>query len=122
MANLFCCTNQSKHTELGNGIRKADTFLTRLFGLLPKSGLAPGEGLWIAPCTSIHSVGMRFLFDAVFVDGQYRVVHVIHAMKPMRISRVVFSAKSVLELPAGTLQATGTEVGDQLAFEASTGA
>ena len=43
-------------------------------------------------------------------------------MKPMRISRVVFSAKSVLELPAGTLQATGTEVGDQLAFEASTGA
>jgi uncharacterized membrane protein (UPF0127 family) len=56
---------------------------------------------------------MRFTFDAIFLDKDLRVVHLAPEMKPWRISKMVFSAKSVLELPAGFIFQTGTELGDQ---------
>ncbi|MBW2700015.1 MAG: DUF192 domain-containing protein [Deltaproteobacteria bacterium] len=85
-------------------------------GLLGRDGLDDGEALYITPCTSIHSFFMRFVFDAVFLDKQNRVLHCIHRMKPWRLSRLVPSAAGVLELPAGKLEATGTRVGDVLEF------
>jgi uncharacterized membrane protein (UPF0127 family) len=75
--------------------------------------LAQGDGLWIVPCNSIHSIGMRFIFDAVFLDQNLRVVHLVREMKPWRISKMVLAAHSVLELPPGLIAATGTEMGDQ---------
>ena len=97
-------------TECG---RIADTFYTRLVGLLRDKQLEYGDGLWIKPCNSIHSIGMKFDFDAVFLDKNLRVVHLVHEMKPTRISKIVFAAKSVLEVPAGHIHQTATELGDQ---------
>ena len=85
-------------------------------GLLGRDGLGAGEGLVIRPCTSIHSFFMRFRFDAAFVDRDGKILHVIHAMKPWRMSRIVWKSDRVVELPAGVLQATGTVVGDRLSF------
>jgi len=92
----------------------ADNAITRLVGLLRDKILAEGDGLWIVPCNSIHSIGMKFEFDAIFLDKNLRVVHLMREMKPWRISKLVFAAHSVLEVPAGLIARTATEVGDTL--------
>ena len=95
----------------------SDTLWTRLVGLQCHSRLEPGEGMWITPCNSIHSCFMKFRFDAVFVDKAGKVLHQIRAMKPWRMSRLVFGAHSVLELPAGAAEKAGIQSGDILRLE-----
>ncbi len=94
----------------------ADTPGARNRGLLPRTSLADGEGLLITPCEGIHSFGMKFDFDAVFISHDKRVVKVRARMPRRRIS-LCLRAHSVIELPAGTAEATGTRPGDQLEFE-----
>ena len=71
----------------------------------------------IEPCSGIHTFGMRYNIDAIFLNESGTVVHLIHDMKPMRFSRYLFNARSVLELPAGTIRETCTSIGDKLSFE-----
>ena len=92
----------------------ADNPWTRLRGLIGRSGLAPGEGLLIVPCNSIHMFFMRFAIDVLYVDRAHQVVGLHHALAPWRVGRMYRQAHFVVELPAGTLRATGTEVGDQI--------
>jgi len=113
MTSRLIAINLTRGVRLTECARVADTFSTRLVGLLRDTQLAVGDGLWITPCNSIHSIGMKFNFDAVFLDKNLRVVHLMRDMKPWRISKLVFSAHSVLELPAGIVSQTGTEIGDQ---------
>jgi len=110
--------NATRDRLLGDAVRTAGTFLSRLAGLIGRDGLAPGEGLWIAPCSCIHSFGMRFEIDAVFVDADGRVAGLCERFRRNRISPVFRKAEGVLELPAGTIGRTGTEVGDEVRFEA----
>lgn len=95
----------------------ATSWWARGRGLLGTKTLPQGEGLLIAPCNSIHSFFMQYRFDAIFLDKQGTVVHLIRAMKPSRLSKIVFSAHSVLELPAGTIEATGTQIGDRIRWD-----
>jgi uncharacterized membrane protein (UPF0127 family) len=114
MTDLLTAINVTREVRLTGCGRVADTFYTRLVGLLnDKHPLEFGGGMWIVPCNSIHSLGMRFTFDAIFLDKNLRVVHLVREMKPWRISKMVFSAHSVLELPAGLISQTATELGDQ---------
>jgi uncharacterized protein len=115
MSKRLTATNLTRGTKLTEGARVADNAITRLVGLLRDKMLAEGDGLWIVPCNSIHSFGMRFEFDAIFLDKNLRVVHLMREMKPWRISKLVFAAHSVLEVPAGVIARTATEIGD--AFE-----
>jgi len=119
MAELLTAINVTRGVRLTERGRVADTLLTRLVGLLRDKTLESGDGLWIVPCNSIHSIGMKFVFDAVFLDKNLRVVHLVHEMKPWRISKIVFSAHSVLELPAGLISQTATEMGDQFEMRKS---
>ncbi len=105
--------NTTRGVRLTQCARVADTFYTRLVGLLRDKNLEYGDGLWIKPCNSIHSIGMKFIFDAIFLDKDLKVVHLVRDMKPWRISKMVFAAHSVLELPAGHILQTATEMGDQ---------
>jgi len=89
-------------------------FLSRLKGLLGRSKLEPGTGLLIHPCQGIHTVGMRFSIDALFLDRSNRVARLEHSMPPGRFVPFVPRAARVLELPAGTLAAAGVEVGDEV--------
>jgi uncharacterized membrane protein (UPF0127 family) len=113
MSSRLIAKNVTRGTSLTESGRVADSFWTRLVGLLLDKKLDAGDGLWIVPCNSIHSIGMHFVFDAVFLDKNLRVVHLMREMKPWRISSLVFSAHSVLEVPAGLIAQTGTEIGDQ---------
>jgi hypothetical protein len=92
----------------------ADSSLKRLVGLLGKRFLAPGRGLFIVPSQAIHTVGMAFPIDVIFVDKKYSVVGIREAVRPFRVTRVFWNALGVLELPVGTVSGSRTEVGDQL--------
>jgi uncharacterized membrane protein (UPF0127 family) len=109
--------NLTQGRIIGNAVRVADRFVRRMRGLLRTDGLAEGEGLWIHPCSSIHSLGMRFEFDALFLGPGGKVVGRYERFRRNRISRVFWNARGVLELPAGTIERTGTEVGDEIQFE-----
>ena len=119
MAAILIALNTTRGTALADHARHADRLWSRLIGLLRDRELAPGDGLWIVPCNSIHSFGMRFTFDAIFLDRELRVVRLMPEMKPWRVSALVLAAHSVLELPAGTIVRSGTQMGDQLKIEAA---
>lgn len=106
--------NVDRGTVLATAAVEARSLYRRAWGLLGHTSLAPGEGLIIVPCASIHSFFMRFPFDAVFFDRGGRVRHLIEGMPAWRLSRPVWGARGVIELPAGTVAATGTQRGDRL--------
>src|SRR5262245_48115253 len=93
---------------------RADTFLTRARGLLGRSALEAGEGLWIDPCSSIHMFFMRFPIDAVFVDGEARVTSLVVDLRPWRVAFGGAEARAVLEVEVGAIEASGTRIGDAL--------
>ncbi len=109
--------NQTRSTLLGGVVRIADNGLTRVVGLLGERGLPEGDGLLIVPSQGVHTVGMLFPIDVVFLDNDWRVIALRRAVRPFRITRIYWKAAAVLELPAGTVNATGTEVGDQIEFQ-----
>lgn len=92
----------------------ADTWWTRLRGLLGHAPLQAGEGLLLRGEKAIHTFGMGFPIDVLFLDSHGRIVHLIPNMGAMRASPFVSGAANVLELPAGTAAQTGTTRGDQI--------
>ncbi|MGA9782238.1 MAG: DUF192 domain-containing protein, partial [Terracidiphilus sp.] len=112
---LMRVVNQTRQTEIGGRIAVADYGPRRRKGLLGRNGLDEGEGLWIVPCESVHTFGMRFAIDLIYLDRSRRVVKVRHSVGPARISGSL-RAHSILELRPGTVAATGTEPGDQIQF------
>jgi len=109
--------NATRKTWLATKVRKADNFLTRLVGLLKRKNLGPEEALWLMPSKGIHTVGMKFPIDVVFLNRGNTVVGLVQGMAPCRLSSIHFTSYSVLELPTGTIRKSRTEVGDQ--FEIS---
>ncbi len=109
--------NITRNYILANQCSFARTFFARFRGLQLKKRLPRGHGLLITPCNSIHMLFMRFPIDAVFINSDNKVVYIEEGIRPWRVSKVVRQAKSVLELPAGTISATGTQVGDQLQLD-----
>ena len=108
--------NQTRNTILAVAADLADTSEKRRTGLLKHDRLAPGQGLWIVPCESVHSFFMKFAIDLVYLDRNKKVRKIRHRMVPWRVSACL-SAHSILELPAGALAASGTLAGDQLEIE-----
>ncbi len=106
-------TNVARGTVLATRLEAAHTGEKRRKGLLGRDGLAPGEGLWISPCESVHTFFMRFPIDLVYIDREKRIRKTSSAVGPWRLS-VCWSAHSILELPAGTIEKTQTERGDTL--------
>jgi uncharacterized protein len=106
--------NITQNKTLADPLVVADTFLSSLIGLLGKRNLPPGQGLWILPCQSVHTMWMQFPIDVIFLDRNKVVVHCIENMKPFRLSKHIGKAKSVLELPAFTIKITRTLLGDQV--------
>jgi len=108
--------NQTRNLVLGRAVEVADTSEKRRVGLLKHERLEPGGGLWISPCESVHTFFMKFAIDLVYLDRKRKVRKIRQAVPAWRMS-ICFSAHSVLELPAGTLDETGTCAGDELEFE-----
>lgn len=105
--------NVTTGKSLAREARLADSFFSRLKGLLGTNSLLMGEGLVIRPCNSIHTFGMSYSIDVVFAADGDRVTRAVSCLEPGRMlaSR---GSRYVVELPAGTIARTGTKPGDQL--------
>ncbi len=97
----------------------ADTRATRAVGLLNRTGLEPGEGLWIIPSRGVHTWWMRFAIDIVALDDRGVVIDRVENLKPWRIRLPRRGTAGVLELPVGTLTQSGTVLGHRIAFESN---
>jgi uncharacterized protein len=110
--------NKTRETFVATEVVVADTYFRRLVGLLGKTKrwARPGRGLWITPSHGVHTFGMLFPLDLIFLDRQKEVVAIEEHVRPFRISSVSLKSDSVLELPAHTVFRTGTQIGDRLEF------
>ena len=108
--------NLTRSSDLAARVRRADRPWSRLLGLLGRGSLARDEGLLLTPCTSIHTFFMRFAIDVLYLDRNHLVVKAVQSLRPYRLSACLRGGHSVLELPVGVIEASGTQAGDQLAF------
>jgi uncharacterized protein len=114
--NSLYVYNKTRETFVATEALLADSYLTRLVGLLGKTRrwAQLGRGLWIVPSRGVHTIGMLFPIDLIFLGKDKEVVYVEEYVRPFRISKVLLKATSVLELPPHTIYRSGTKIGDQL--------
>ena len=108
--------NLTRNTVLADSADVADTSSKRRTGLLKHERFERGQGLWIVPCEGVHTFGMKFPIDVLYLNRKRKVLKVRENMAARRMSMCLL-AHSVIELPAGTATATGTVKGDQLELE-----
>jgi uncharacterized membrane protein (UPF0127 family) len=108
--------NLTRQTTVVSRLEIADTAAKRAKGLLGRMQLAKGTGMWIVPCEAIHTFGMQFPIDLVYLNHSNEVVKLCSAVKRNRMSMCI-SAHSVLELSSGTLLESPVQIGDSLHFE-----
>lgn len=105
--------NARTERPVASTIELANTRATRRRGLLGRDGLPPGAALVLTPCNAIHTIGMRFAIDVVFVDSRGRVRKVVHNLRSWRMAVSPLS-RATIEFPAGGLDAEAVKVGDRL--------
>lgn len=110
----YCVYNQTRESFLSLGIAVADTTMTRLKGLIGKLSLGLDEGLWIVPSRGVHTIGVLFPIDLIYLDDALKVIHVVESFPTFRVSPLITHATSVLELPTHTIYSSQTQPGDQL--------
>jgi uncharacterized membrane protein (UPF0127 family) len=108
--------NKTRETFVATEATVADSYFPRLIGLLGKTRrwAQLGKGLWIVPSRGVHTIGMLFPIDLIFLGKEKEVVHIEEHVRPFRISKVSLKATSVLELPPHTIYHSRTQVGDRL--------
>ena len=108
--------NLTRKTILADKAAIANTPLKRMIGLLGSSVLNPGEALIIVPCQSMHMLFMKFAIDVIFVDAQKRVIGLCADLRPFQFSPIFWKSACAIELPAGTIKQSATQIGDQVQF------
>ena len=108
--------NRTRKTLLGFDVRLVPGWWGRLRGYIGHSEPSPGEGILLIPCDGVHTFWMKFDLDVVFLDHHGMVLEVIRSLRPWKWTRRVKGARSVLEMPAGMIDRSGTQVGDLLAW------
>jgi len=106
--------NRTRKRLLTSEGRAARSLWSRVRGLLGTPPLHSGQGLLITPCNWIHTLGMGFPIDVLYLDREGQVLRMAAEMRPNRIAPPVWRASSVVELPAGAIEHTGTRAGDWL--------
>lgn len=108
--------NKTRQTFVATEVTVADSYVRRLVGLLGKTRrwAQNGKALWIIPSQGVHTIGMLFPIDLIYLSKEKQVIHVEEFVRPFRISKVSLKTRSVIELPPHTIYRTGTQVGDQI--------
>lgn len=109
-----CVYNLTRECFLSLGVTVADTYFARLRGLIGRTRLRSDEGVWMVPSSGIHTVGVLFPIDLVYLNHKHRVVELIETFPPFRIAPLRMQAASVLELRTHVIFSSQTQVGDQL--------
>lgn len=110
----MCVFNRNRESFLGFRVAPADTWRIRLRGLLGRSGLAPDDGIWLVPSRGIHTFGMRFAVDLIYLDSANRVIYLVEHFSPFRISPIKRKCASILEMRTRAIYFSHTQIGDEL--------
>ena len=94
----------------------AERWHERMRGLLGRQGLAPGTGMLLSPCGSVHTAGMRFVIDVVYLDNGGRVVYIVKGLQPWRMSFGGWRAHAALEMQSGWFDFQALEPGTAVSF------
>jgi uncharacterized protein len=114
MQRTYCVFNQTRESFLSLGITRADNRFARLKGLLGRLRLKSDDGIWVVPSLGIHTIGLLFPIDLIYLDSENRVIHLVENLGTFRIAPVRIHSASVLELPTRTIYSSQTQVGDRL--------
>jgi uncharacterized membrane protein (UPF0127 family) len=123
---VLTARNVTRGTVLAVELESADSLWAKFMGLMGRPSLRAGSGLWLPASNGIHMMFMRFAIDAVFVgkpdaEGTRGVVSAHPGLAAWRgLVPLVRGAHGVLELPVGTIAASGTLVGDRIALDGQT--
>lgn len=109
--------NTSNNAVVADHVGVAASHAARAVGLLAKSGLEQGEALWIVPSRGVHTWGMRFPIDVLALDERGIVIDRVRRMGPWRIRLPKRGTAGVLELAAGAVDQSQTELGHRILFE-----
>lgn len=99
-------------------VHMACSFQSRCLGLLPRGSMCREEGLLLIPGGSIHTLGMRFSIDVVFLNRQMRIIGLAEHVRPWRIRVAPRGTRRVLELAAGQIAEKSLAVGIYLIVDA----
>jgi uncharacterized membrane protein (UPF0127 family) len=110
----LCVYNQTRECFLGLRVTAADTSLARLKGLIGRLHLRSDEGIWVVPSSGIHTMGVLFRLDLIYLNDFQEVIEVIEYFPRFRIGPIRMKAASVLELPQHTIYSSQTQKGDRL--------
>ena len=106
--------NMTRNVVLARHAQVAADPVRRFIGLLGQRSLSAESGMVLRDCSAIHTLGMRFAIDALYVDAQGLVVRVVSCLSPWRIGPVEPRADAIIELPAGALATSQTVIGDRI--------
>lgn len=106
-----------KGVLIASNVKIAESFLKRLVGLLTHKKLNSGEGLLISHCKQVHTFGMRFRIDVIFLSETGEIIYVENDMRSGNISKYIKKAYQVLELKSGAVQEYNIKSGDIIIFE-----
>ena len=110
----YCVFNKTRESFLTLGVTPADTHLARLKGLLGRLRLKSDEGIWVVPSRGVHTIGVLFAVDLIYLDPENRVIHLSESFGSFRIGPIRAKCSSVLELPTRTIYTSQTQIGDEL--------
>ena len=105
--------NERTRKPVATQVEIAATRRTRRRGLLGRNGLDEASAMLLAPCAAVHTAGMRFAIDVVFVDRQGYAVKVVRNLRPWRIA-LAAGGRAVIEMAAGSLAWGQVLPGDRL--------
>jgi hypothetical protein len=108
--------NRTREALLGTRVDLADSWWQRVRGFLRRPEPQQGQGLLLSPCRAVHMIGMAYPLDILFLDRHGQVVAQYPELKPGRSTSWHARAKYALELPRGTITATGTQQGDHVVW------
>ena len=104
--------NETRGAHLGASILWANRMLSRMRGFLMRPQPAEGEGILLSPCKGVHMFGMKFPLDVLFLSREGEVVASYPNLAPGERTPLQRGAYHALELPVGTINRSGTRVGD----------
>ena len=110
---IVALMNERTHQPVATSVEIAATRSSRRRGLLGRDCLAEATAMLLAPCAAVHTAGMRFAIDVVFVDRQGYAVKVVRDLRPWRVA-LAAGARAVIEMPAGSLRWGAVLPGDRL--------
>ena len=110
----YCVYNETRECFLSLNVKAADTVFSRLKGFIGRFRLKADEGIWVVPSQGVHTLGLFFPLDLVYLDENLRVIHLVEYFPSFRIGPLKTQADSVLELPTHTIYSSHTQTGDKL--------